>query len=392
MPRTGYDFGKLENVFASMIASNTFPNKTILNDLKKELNSFFMEAQCLDVIFTRNTDHLFFGMQVLPIFDMNTSIDILMTTKPVTIKKYCIEIDSKLLQIGLTKEELTAVTLHEVGHIVIGDRSTKDVRAAIDTYFMNKDTLITLKNSAQYTQLLTFAIKDIIRKTSSFIYMNNDEVKADTFVVMCGYGDHLISALDKITSNVYGLSKSIKETKITSLAWIIQVYSDVKLNRIPAIKVLQSAKNATGSELEKREINAVIGALNKIDTDNLQESARAYPLYEAGKKGLANTIKSNGYKALENDYYEFKIRVNSCNDEKDMLYTLRQINSRLTLIYDIIEETVDEKERDRWYELYEMYTALRIELSKKKFPKHRWGLWYDYDALDPIQQAQSMYS
>ena len=390
MPKIGYNVGKIENIFSRMISTDTFPTKSMLQELRKELNAFFTEAICVDVLYTRNTDNLFFGMQVVPVLDAHATLDIVLSDRPMKISKYFLELDSKLFQIGLDKKELTAILLHEIGHIVINDKPVKQVRMAIDGYFSSKDQVINLKNSAQYTQLLTFAIKDIIRKTSSLFFMSNDEVRADSFAVLCGYGDSLESALVKITTNAWGLSKSTKEPKLTILAWIVNLYGNVKLNRIPAIHTLKKAKTATGSALAKRDIDDVINCLNKIDTDIIKESTAL--LDEAHKKGIISQIKYNGLKAMDNDYYEYRLRVKNLNSEEDSIYLMRQLNSRLSLIYDTLEEDLPDNERTRWQDLYERYLELRAQVAAHKISRKNYGLWFDYDALDPEQQQQSMYS
>ena len=392
MPRIGYDVGKIENIFARMIASDTFPSASMLSELRKEINHFFTEATCADVIYTRNTDNLFFGMQVMPVLDANTTLDIILNDDSIKIKKYILEIDSKLFQLGLDKREMTAVLLHEIGHIVTSDMPVKQVRMAVDDYFSNKDIVVSLKNSAQYTKLLTFAVNDIIRKANSFIFMSNEEVRADSFVVMCGYGEDLESALTKVSNSVWGLSKSTKDPRsLTVLAWVVNLYTNVKLNRIPAIQTLKKAKAATGSTLSKREIDEVIKCLNRIDTDVMHEGAIL--LNEAKRRGIAAHIKQSGFKALDTDYYEYKIRAkNVTSDETELIYLMRHVNASLTIIQDTLEEDMSDNERAKWQELYERYLALRIEISNHKVNRKNYGLWYDYDALDDDQKKYSMYS
>ena len=329
-------------------------------------------------------------MQVMPVLDAGTTLEILLGDRPVKIKKYILEMDSKLFTIDLTKRELTAILLHEVGHIVTNDLPVKQVRAAMDQYFTDKDEVLSLKNSVQYTRLFTFAIKDMINKATSFIFMNTDEVKADNFVILCGYGDDLASALNKVVNNAYGLGKSTKEPKITVLAWVVNLYTNVKLNRIPAIHTLKKAKATTGSELTKKELDEVIKVLNKIDTDVMHEATVL--LDEAKKKGLAWNLKQNGYKAMAEDYYEYKVRTRNIKDEDDIIYCLRQINSRLTLIQDTLDSELDEKEREKWFDLFEKYAELRAILANHKIPRRNLGLWFDYDSLDAEQQQQSIYS
>ena len=67
--------------------------KSKLTDLKNSLNKFFNDAKCLEVIYTNNTDKMFFGMCVVPKMETNELLDILTRDNPIRIEKYYIEID-----------------------------------------------------------------------------------------------------------------------------------------------------------------------------------------------------------------------------------------------------------------------------------------------------------
>lgn len=383
MPKKGYNFSNIESVLTRIIAAEPYPSSTMLTDLKKELNKFFTEAECLDIIFTKNTDKLFFGMCIMPVLQPSEILDIVLSDQKMTIKKYFLEIDSKILQIGLTAEELSAVLLHEIGHIVIDEKPIQMVRANIDKYLSDKDEIISLKDSAQYNQLLAFAIKDTIQKFTTLMNRENDELVADAFVSACGYGDHLVSAHNKILHNSWGLSKNVSGPKILVLDWIFRLYTNVKFNRIPALKTLKTSKSFTASQLTKKEVDKVIDALNKIDTDIVREAA--YLLEGVNKKNsFFGRLKSNGLRSIEEDYYEYKIRIKNAETEEDAMYILRQINSRLTILQDYLQsEDIDEKEYEKWHNVLVKYKELRADISSKKiYNKKNYGLWYDYNQID----------
>ena len=109
--------------------------------------------------------------------------------------------------IGLTGREFTAILLHEIGHMVINDIPVKRVRENIDKYFQDKDQILDIKASAQYTQLLNFAVKDTLKKVTSLRYKNNEEVLADSFVVMCGYGEDLKTKNNRVRTALTYLRK-----------------------------------------------------------------------------------------------------------------------------------------------------------------------------------------
>ena len=388
MPKIGYSLSNIEKIFARLIESDTFPTKSQLTDLQKELNKFFTESNCLGVFYTRNTDNLFFGMMVMPVLTNEEVLDIVADNDPVRVKKYYLEIDSKLFTIDLTARELTAALLHEVGHLVMDDVPTKKVRLAIDKYFAQKDQTISLKNSAQYSQLLSFAIKDTMIKLTSFLYSGDNEFRADAFVAACGYGDELMAAQGKIASNAWGLNKSAKAPKLVILDWVFHLYKNVKFNRIPAINTLRSAKRNTGSVLTRKELDNVINALNRIDTDVVNEGAFLLEAFNK-KKGLAWQIKQNGLKGIQNDYFEMKIRSKNAKEEADILYLMRQINSRMSLLQDAIDEgDMTEQEKEKWLDLLFQYGDLRNTVSNLKVSNKNYQLWFDYDQLDELDKRK----
>lgn len=388
MPKVGYDISNITKIFSRMIESDTFPTKSQLTDLQKELNKFFTEANCLGVLYTRNTDNLFFGMTVMPIFSNEEVLEIIADNNPIKVKKYYLELDSKLFTIDLTAREVTAVLLHEIGHLVTDDKPVKAVRFAIDKYFAKKDKTISIKNSAQYTKLLSFAISDTIAKFTSIVYASDDEIKADAFAAACGYAEDLVAAEMKIASNAWGLNKSAKAPKLVILDWVFHLYTNVKFNRIPAINTLRSAKRNTGSALKKKELDSVIDALNRIDTDVVNEAAFLLEGFNK-KKGLAWQIKQNGLKGIQNDYFEFKIRSKNAKEEADILYLMRQINSRMSLLKDAIDEgDMTEQEREKWVDLLFQYGDLRNYVSNLKVSNRSFGLWYDYSQLDDLDKEK----
>ena len=383
MPKKGYNLNNIESVCKRFVASTNHPTVAVLNDLKRELNSLFTEAKCEEIIYTKNTDKLFFGASVTPVLNNDETLEIVMGDKDFRIKKYFLELDSKLLMIGLTGREFTAILLHEIDHMVINDIPVKRVRENIDKYFQDKDQILDIKASAQYTQLLNFAVKDTLKKVTSLRYKNNEEVLADSFVVMCGYGEDLKTAESKITSNIWSTTVGVKEPKLVILDWVFRVYTNMKFARIPAIKTLQKSKSYTGSVLEKKEIDKVIAAIQRIDTDLVEE---ATDLLESAKKknSLFRRLKVNGLRSIEDDLYEFRMRAKAAKTEDDAMYTLRQINTRLAILDDYIRyENIDDDERQRYIDIMNQYREIREFLSTKKvYNRKNYGIWYDYDQLD----------
>ena len=370
-----YNFSDLEMACAEIIDSD---GRKGLDKLKKELNNFFKDSTCKDILFTRS-DTLFFGMCVYPQVDEELITEILQDEKKVRFSKYTIEIDSKVLHpaLNITAQELLAMVLHEVGHIVNDSGPVDEVRKAIALYLTKKGDALNIPKSAQYYTIFSYGIKDTVRRMTSMLFIYKDgEVLADEFVHMCGYGNELNSIFEKICKSGMRINDNTVN-KLTSLAWALSVYKEIKIKRIPALKLLEKMHNISGSQLEKREMEIMMNTINTIDDNNIQEccdytNTRYYYVFNESKSEVkrskyAELRKESAIKNMhkfEQDLYEYKMRIRHIADEDDAYYLMRMINTRISVIEDFLEhERLSEREHERWWTLLERYYSLREELA-----------------------------
>lgn len=370
-----YDFSKFDSIM-HQIKDN--PSSSNMNALQRELNSFFKDSHCNGVIYTKNTDKLFFGMCVMPdISDIQVD-RILVTDERVRVNSYYLELDSKLFDplLGLTSQELTAVLLHEVGHLVNDATPVDELRKEIDVYLAKENEAISIEN-AQYSKIIGFGVKDYIRKVGSLFEKKDDELLADEFVYSCGYGKSLESAFKKIVKNNKILSKDVNN-KFLVLRWTLLLYKDIKHRRLAAIRVLNKGKSLDGSVLEKREKEALIRNLNNATINESVIEAAAAEF--RAKKGIFSNMRVKGAKALEDELYEFAVRLKTLNTEEDALVMLRQINYRISLIDEYMRvENLSEDEKNRWYNLKDDYNNIRNKIVEKDLGKTKtYGLWIAY--------------
>ena len=378
MPKNNYNLDALED---AVIKVKSNPSNSNLYALRNELNRFFTESKCIECIYTKNTDKFFFGARTLVVLEQDDVSDILLSDKIVKIDKYYLELDSKLFELGMSGKELTAIILHEIGHCVIGGNTISDVRKVLDYYYTANKTSLSIKDTAQYNQILKYGITDTIMKMHSIFYKTDpEEVAADTFVEMCGYGPQLQSAFKKILSNSFNINKN--EPKLATLDWTLRLYKEVKFKRIPALNLLRKVRSITGSTLDKRQIDDLITALQRIDTDIANEAAEF--LEEAKASSLFGKLKKNGLRSIEEDLYEFEVRARNAETEEEVFYALKQINSRISILDDyILEEELEDREREHWYKVMTKYQALRENISKKKIYNNKnYGIWCDYNQLE----------
>ena len=370
-----YDFTGIEYACATIIDSD---GRKGLDQLKSELNRFFKDSKCKEIIFTRS-DSLFFGMCVYPHVDKEMVIEILQDDKKVRFNSYTIEIDSKILHpaLQITPREFTAMILHEVGHIVNDPEPVDEVRKVIALELTKKGDSLNIPKTAQYYTIISYGIKDTVRKmTSMFFIYRNGEVLADEFVHMCGYGDDLNSIFDKICKSGMKINDS-SVNRLTSLAWSLSVYKELKVKRIPALRLLNKMKAISGSEVEKREMEIMINAISTIDDTNITEccdytNKANYYVFNESKTEVkqskyAELRKQSAIKNIrkfEQDLYEYKMRIRHVADEDDAYYLMRMINTRISVIEDFLDhERLTEQEHKRWWGLLEKYYSLREELA-----------------------------
>ena len=370
-----YDFSDLEYACATVIDSD---GRKGLDFLKRELNRFFKDSNCKEVIFTRS-DKLFFGMCVYPQVDKELVTEILQDDKLVRFNQYTIEIDSKILHPALmiTPREFAAMILHEVGHIVNDPTPVDEVRKVIALQLVKKGDSLNIPKTAQYYTIISYGIKDTVRKmTSMFFIYKNGEVLADEFVHMCGYGDDLNSIFDKICRSGMKINDP-NVNRLTSLAWSLSVYKELKIKRIPALRLLKKMHGITGSEIEKREMEIMMNAITTIDDSNITEccditNASIYYVFNETKTemqqskfaGLRKQAAIKNIRQFEQDLYEYKMRIRHVADEDDAYYLMRMINTRISVIEDFLDhERLSESEHKRWWGLLEKYYSLREELA-----------------------------
>ena len=362
-PYINYDFSEFENI---MFFLQTEPTMNSLNALKNELNTFFTDSVCREVLYTSNTDKPFFGINVMPNINGDMAVRILQSDEPIRLTEYYVELDSKLFSptLDLSCKELVALLIREVGHIIKDAYPVEEVRKHIDMYLMRNNETLKISDSIHYREILAFGIKDSVKKVTSMSEYNEPTIIADEFTTSFGYGRELESAYEKIYKNNLNLDREMCN-KMVVLMWALRLYKDVKLRRIACLRTLRKGLSLTASKLEHREYSNLIRRLERIDDEALLEAGVLDSLRDKYAATLKN-IKYKGLRSLEDDLYEYNMRVRNVTDEDEALYLLRQINTRLAIMDEYVAtEKLSEAERQRWFNTMDKFAKLRDELSKK---------------------------
>ena len=349
---------------------------------------FKPDATCINFVYTVNTDKLPFGCVVFPRLSGEEINNFLIVGESTRIDEYEVEIDSKLFDYGLTDEQVVQVILFNVYHMIKDIKPCDVVREAIDDYFTKSASQLAIRNSIQYQAILYLGIVDALQQVTSCLYLPNDIVN-DVFLESLGLY-YFEDTLNKLYQRFPDCdNEATRMPKLSMLEWTLRVYDDVDKERIPAIHLLNKVKSITASTLYIDRINAVINALNRIDTSVAVSETVNQVFMEAKRRGgLLAYLKYSGLRDIENDLYEFQLRAKNSESEQEVLYALKQINARLAILDDYIRENPDDPDIDRWIGVKEEYMDIRDILAKKKLHKRSYGVFVDYDALDKEDNDQ----
>lgn len=388
---------KLESVFLNIMYLKPeeriiAPNMNTLGDLKNAINDIFDENKCTNVIYTLNTDKQFFGIRINPVISPSDATIILSTDKSVRLVKYQIEFDSKLFNIGLSDSELAAMTIYEISSMMDNNDIFDRMRALIDYKLVDNDDIINIRDSVNYAQLIIFALKDTMTKLSSSLFKESSDELLNVAIQATGLQEDIISAKEKISMTEMG--DSFRTAKPIILEWMFIMYKNMKINSEVISDTLKDAKLVTASKLDTEEINKTLQSIDRIDNDiTVNEGISLNKFFDRKHISVVNEIslfkslKKSGLRGIENELYEFSMKVKNCTEAEDAYMIMRGINSRLGVLEDyLLNEEMNDYDRKHWEYIAQQYRDLRIKLSQKKFKEKQYGLFFDYSKLDQLDK------
>lgn len=346
-------------------------NKVELNKIKDCLNKIFPDSKCVDVMYTVNTDKMFFGIVTLPILSPNEILNIMTSDEDSKIATYKVELDSKLFcdTIDLSVDEITALIVHEVARLVNDYYPINNARYLIDKTVLDYGITLKMSEYVPYIEIIGYGIKEAARRSVS-IFENNYLVPYyldETYELT----DSLRRAITKL-ENKGNLWDTEVDNKSIIIKWVVRLYTDILKYRIMSLHTLEKGIELTGSVLIVNELKNIVKKLHRIDDYSLmQEASNIINFFNSTKNATLNALdrfKANGIKNYYDDYYEIKFEYNNMdNDRGTAVALLHKINSRMSVIDDYIStERVDTQTKKRLTELYYKYDELRKNIAATK--------------------------
>ena len=378
--RDSYDS---EDYNPRMYGCNSDVMNEALRRLKDQLNKFFSDKHCDSVIFTKNTDNKFFGIVVKPTkYNINMFLKSDMENGD-SFYSYIVEFDSKLFDpiTEYTANNILAGLIHDVSEVV-DSKTVYEVKCAIDAICCGLDQVPDIILSERLREVFRFAVEEAIyRMRSMYNYSYGDLVLPNEVVKSYGLTDGFNGEFERIQSLRSDLD-TVNRYDTLVLNWFFYWAGKSTIYDTLPIYTLRKYIDCTGSLLLKSSAYSAIQSLGTVTSHNTY-------IEESKKKSLVANIKLNGMKSIEDDLYEYAMRVKNIDDEASAIQLMRQINSRMGIISDYLsEEDLSEHERKRWDKLYEKYDKIREEMIKKPiYSRKMYGLFVDYNALMNMSAA-----
>lgn len=390
------DREELERLLGSFITTESLSTTGInqcCDEIKEVLNNIFHDFKCMNVIYTKNIDHEFFGCRIYPSFKAyNNSIDIVTGKKePLPFETYQLELDGKLFTgpVIFQPREIACLICNDINNVT-GIKPIIGFLDALNHILCELDDVLDFYAIDKCPELFLFVLNETIRYMTS-VFCQNSYNELCGFPCTYTFSDSVADQelFNQACQKVQTLNPEINAENPSKfscayllLEWYLKVYHTIDKDRY-TVTLLKKSSSYSGSYLFKNKVKQIVNSLdntfwNYIDTFAVEESS---------KPGFFAKIKLDGLKSIEDDLYEYKMRIRNVETQDDALLLMRQINNRMAILDEYLLENDDlpDRDRKRWETLFEKYSKLREELSEKSvYSRKMYGLFVDYNALQQM--------
>ena len=414
--------------------------KSFLNKMETALDALpFNSKKSFSVIISKNKNMSkeFFGFNVFPEMDKLEYIcntianddtkfsDIVKRWR--SIEEWEIVIDSLIFDrnfIAFNPKELTAMLLHEIGHVTQSDEPIEQFYRA---YLESKSRLKSADKVSKRVLYILYTIPLAVACTSRRWVNDKNELKleisADKSLIETGYAEHLVNAFDKIIKASGSITRSedmnYKEIE-SNVEWANMNIVDVikrrdKLKDSLYYKAIQTNSgyiqalcarilNFLGVRMRERYTGAVAEScmLNELINGEITLETHV-PFYDIKKFGQIETRIMNAQKELEianesffnkrkkskvdiPDEYDLDrifVAIDDIQNNYDKVYVLDLIYEQIEKLNDFEEAiSMDESKSKKWApkieEMRSRLATLRKSVLNKNIAKKEYKVFVKY--------------
>ena len=408
-------FKNIESCFTELKEKSS--NTNSLRNMEKYLKDVFHKNITVQIVNTKPSD-TYFVMSIFPDQStLNKVVECIVNQQPDEMVKkiwdetenWTIEIDKKIIKgepISLTAEELTALVLHEIGHIVYSNalphrithvmkleyaRASMNVKALLNNKLFQKLLSLPIVNGCTYDNYKT---KDNIKS----------ELKADVFVTKMGYSDALESALTKFIDSGKDITKDINKKPQN-------VYNDMKRVTLFSLDCVENFEKRKAKLVQKNlsklllntpskyigdVIHSIELGLTRTHKDSRESDETRMEYVEESANNIIDEFialeffeirgkKLKRINPIEIDYIEVEIEKIRTNDDKMLLlsYTYSKIN-RIQYYLDILNSPKYSKKyripnsKEELISYKKRLEILKNKIINYKIPEIKYGIHIQY--------------
>ena len=316
--------------------------------------------------------------------------------------KQVVEIDSMLLydhNLQATAGEVTAILLHEIGHIIASNSVICRFERAKEYMTMKFDN-----KTRKLVPILPF-IKNVFNIATLQLFSNHfnvqlmKEKKADELAVKEGYGEELHSILGKLIANGKGdrVRRSEKEMDKDielTIDWLIVNIKELEYRKDRLKRSLKSIKLSTPSKYLKDWITNIHDSIFKKDQDKMVEKAavinEAFILSSLNNKKLkapsgATDISGRVKRLIPRDLDIYRAELERVNTVDDKIFLIERLYDLLDVAeYAKYMVGVNPKKVMQSEETIDMYIQhvheIINEVNARRITRTKYGLFIKYPA------------
>ena len=248
------------------------------------------------------------------------------------IKDWVIDIDKRMIKkdVGMTATELTAILLHEIGHIVIDGAFVNKFHNILEQQLARAGFQV--RSMAQHSFFSKIMQLPLINLMSTGRYRDDaqlkEEIKADKFAaVNPKYREALISAIGKMIE-VQPVSTSSREDEVNLALSTIENYKKRQAKLVNVRKLFKVPKSKT---MFTRE--SVFNISESCDDSYIENKAN-----EIYNDGMATYFEFFSFKekklpVIDKSYVDYiEDKIKEIKDEDDKAMLIEYAKSKITMI------------------------------------------------------------
>ena len=361
------DFLYIDKCFMSV------KNKVAVNENLKKISFSLKRIFDIDckLSIVDNKSNTFFGMNVFPtVSTMDLMVESIVNNESSINdvlkiweknKEWNIEIDSILLydmNLNANPQEITAVLLHEIGHIVysntIPQRLYKVIKfKVIKLNYQLKQLIATDK----IRKLFNIAIIESC-STKNFNYINNETEKvADNFVLKHGYGNELDSFINKLIKSQGNSLVNKTDNEIENEVNIVVNWTILNLKELEFRK--KSLRTALKVEILKNPSELTKKVIQDIFNSFFGESNDKYRLLLSENAGISEDKYEELKSYQDLDRFVNRVLTEASNNIFDKNGKLKKITQNDIDILSVESEKIENVD-DKIYLLDKLYSQLEL--------------------------------